>query len=126
MSLKVSLIFLVASLFVTGLSQALTRPIQTTVVNRSMRDVDVKIYNGFDLCEGTKLLPKEKHKVQLGSKDNKICENAIQYRLKMTAKKDDGVILHDDCIVYPELSNRDLLILWDGVKCFVKDNTMGF
>jgi len=110
--------------FSAGLVYARTPTIHVMLLNRSMRNLEYALYDEFDLCQKKKLYPKQREKLVLGGDEGKtVCKSQSYYRFSMKAfKKSEQRFLTDDCMVIPDFSDQDLIVMWDGVKCWVKQN----
>lgn len=89
--------------------------------NRSMRDVRYKVIAEYDECAAGKLRPKESKLHAFLADSTEGCNGKSYYRFLIEAQKRNGELITNECTLYPDMVSRHVMLLWDGVRCFLKD-----
>lgn len=91
------------------------------VFNRSMRALRYEVFGEFESCFNQQIRPNEFALHVFGKDTSEKCGGKSYYRFILKAEKRNGELLEGECILYPELFSRSVLVLWDGVRCFLKN-----
>ncbi len=91
------------------------------VFNRSMRALRYEVFGEFESCFKQQIRANEFVMHVFGKSTSEKCGGKSYYRFILTAEKHNGELLEAECVMYPELFSRSVLLLWDGVRCFLKN-----
>lgn len=96
--------------------------VNARIYNRSQRDVAFEIYDQVGQCVTGQLKIKQEYKITMGDQSSR-CKSQLYYRFQLKAlNKNTDRYLEGECVVLPKSRDQDLLILWDGTRCWVKDD----